>query len=63
MKEKSCAIACLVKTYLVVTICRNWTSIDLVDQRWSTPPESWVKINVDAGFKLDSGEAAIGIWW
>jgi hypothetical protein len=41
---------------------RNRTSIDLVDQRWSTPPESWVKINVDAGFKLDSGEAAIGIW-
>jgi hypothetical protein len=30
-------------------------------QKWTAPPEGWVKLNTDAGFCLNTGEASAGI--
>jgi hypothetical protein len=43
---------------------RSWRRQDdtpRVTPRWTVPPEGWVKLNSDAGYRPDTGEASTGV--
>jgi ribonuclease HI len=56
-KEKRLYMRVLVREH----VKEGGTSAEVYRLGWCAPPEGWVKLNTDAGFRSDNGDASTGV--